>query len=81
MTTVTLVRVELPELLTVPEIRIGCPKETAPGGQIALTANPGVVLLGQTVVRVAFTLTPVQVALPCAVKVSTQGPHDSSGEV
>src|SRR5215203_1207964 len=79
MTTTTLVSVAFPELLTVPEKNSGCPTGTGAAGQATVTATPGVVRLGQTLVRATVMLLPVERAFAFAVNVSIHPPHDANG--
>src|SRR5205809_821551 len=80
-TTRTLVRVMLPELLTVPLKTSGWPGCTGVDGQVLVTAMAGLFVPGQLAKAMLGTEWPRHVSLAVAVRVSRYGPHESSGTV
>src|SRR5436190_906236 len=65
-TTMTLVMVMVPELLTVPVKMSNSPGATGLGGQCLVRDSLGVSMMGQRAVALAVTLLPVQTSLACA---------------
>src|SRR6266850_1816942 len=73
-TTRTLVRVMLPELLTVPLKISGWPGCTGASGQVLVTAMAGLFVPGQLAKAVLVTEWPKHLSLAVAVRVSRKGP-------
>src|SRR5260370_723896 len=78
-TTITLVRVMVPALLTVPENIARPPGATGFAGQCLITEILGLVMPGQSLKSVAVTIRPKHLSAPLAFTVSRYGPQEFKG--